>query len=242
MAGGRRHLSARRLPVWALILLLLSGCAKPLADVSPDFKSLRPTRIAVLPVKNETADLDAPIVFRILARAELADRGYALLDVPQIDAALREKGIEEAGQIDSLTPQEIGEALGADGLLYVTVLSYGRQVGVHLTMEGSFTLVEARTGQKLWFSEMSISDDILLEGGAALLLGELFGGRDKRKSREDALKMYLAIRAARNAQAVNRFRAHPIRREVFQTITLDMTKIYLLELLFSRSFSKLPRP
>jgi hypothetical protein len=224
------------------LFLLMAACATPLSEVSQDYKALKPTRIAILPVKNETADMDAPLVFRILARAELADRGYALTDFAQIDEALKEKGIEEAGQIEALTPQEIGESLGADGLLYITVLGYGRQVGVHLKVEGNFTLVDAKTGQKLWFSELSVSDDILLEGGTAVLMGELFGGKDKRKSRERALETYLAMRKALIAQAVNRFRAHPVRREVFKVITLDMDKIYLLELFFSRNFRKLPRP
>ena len=217
------------------LFLLLTACATPLSDVAQDFKSHKPTRIAVLPVKNETADMDAPIVFRILAQAELAD-------FAQIDETLRGKGIEEAGQIESLTPQEIGECLGADGLLYVNVLSYGRQAGVHLKVGGNFALVEAKTGQKLWFSELSVSDDIVLEGGAAVLMGDLLGGQDKAKSRQKAMETYLAMRQARNSQTIIRFRAHPIRRDVFKVITFDMDKIYLLELFFSRNFSKLPRP
>jgi len=234
--------SISRMFLWAPIFLLLAACATPLSDVSQDFKSLRPTRIAVLPPKNETADLDGPTVFRLLAGAELADKGYALIDFARIDEALREKGIEEAGQIESLTPQEIGEAVGADGLLYSTVLTYGRQVGVHLKMEGSFILVDAKTNQKIWFSELSVSDDILLEGGAAVLMGELFGGKDKKKSRERALETYLAMRKAMIAQAVNRFRSHPIRQDVFRVITLDMDKVYLLEIFFRRNFRSLPRP
>ena len=67
-----------------------------------------------------------------MAAAELADKGYGLADHGRIDQALQEKGIEEAGQIDALLPQEIGECLGVDRLLYINVLSYGRQVGVHL--------------------------------------------------------------------------------------------------------------
>jgi hypothetical protein len=238
----RMHLAMKKLFLWAPILLLLTACAAPLTEVAQDFKSLRPTRIAVLPVKNETADMDAPIVFRILAQAELADKGYALVDFSHIDQALREKGIEEAGQIDSLTPQEIGELVGADGLLYTTVSSYGRQAAVHLKLDGNFTLVDSKTGQKLWFSEMSVSDDIVLEGGAAVMMGELLGGKDKAKSRQRALEAYMAMRQARIAQAVNRFRAHPIKREVFRVITVDMDKIYLLEIFFSRNFGKLPRP
>jgi hypothetical protein len=236
------HPSRNKIFLWAPIFLLLAACATPLSEVAQDFKSLRPTRIAVLPVRNETADMDAPIVFRILARAELADKGYALVDFSQIDEALRGKGIEEAGMIEALTPQEVGEAVGADGLLYITVSGYGRQAAVHLKLDGNFTLVDSKTGQKLWFSELSVSDDIVLEGGTAMLVGELFGGKDKKKSREKALEAYIAMRQARIAQAVNRFRAHPIKREVFQVITIDMDKIYLLEIFFSRNFRKLPPP
>jgi hypothetical protein len=242
MMERRMHLSMKKLFLWAPILLLFTACAAPLTEVAQDFKSLRPTRIAVLPVKNETADMDAPIVFRILAQAELADKGYALVDFSQIDPALREKGIEEAGQIESLTPQEIGELVGADGLLYTTISSYGRQAAVHLKLDGNFTLIDSKTGQKLWFSELSVSDDIVLEGGAAVMMGELLGGKDKAKSRQRALEAYMAMRQARIAQAVNRFRAHPIKREVFRVITIDMDKIYLLEIFFSRNFRKLPRP
>jgi hypothetical protein len=238
----RMHLAMKKLFLWAPIFLLLTACAAPLTEVAQDFKSLRPTRIAVLPVKNETADMDAPIVFRILAQAELADKGYALVDFSQIDQALREKGIEEAGQIEALTPQEIGELVGADGLLYTTISSYGRQAAVHLKLDGNFTLIDSKTGQKLWFSELSVSDDIVLEGGAAVMMGELLGGKDKAKSRQRALEAYMAMRQARIAQAVNRFRAHPIKREVFRVITIDMDKIYLLEIFFSRNFRKLPRP
>jgi hypothetical protein len=224
-------------------LFFAAACAAtPLSEVAQDYRALRPTRIAVLPVRNETADLDAPIVFRLLARAALADKGYALIEPARIDEALREKGIEEAGQIEALTPQEIGECVGADGLLFANVLGYGRQAGIHLKVEGSFTLVDARTGQKLWFSELGVSDDIVMEVAAAALLGDLFAGQNKQKGRKSALETYLAMRQARVTQAVNRFQAHPIRREVFKVITVDMDKIYLLEIFFNRNFGKLPPP
>jgi hypothetical protein len=241
MMERQMHSSRNKIFLWAPIFLLLSACSAPLTEVAQDFKSRMPTRIAVLPVKNETADMDAPIVFRILAQAELAEKGYALVDFCQTDEALREKGIEEAGQIGALTPQEIGESVGADALLYTTVFSYGRQAAVHLKMDGSFTLIDPKTGQKIWFSELSVSDDIVLEGGAAMMIGELLGGKDKAKSRQKALETYLAMRQARIAQARNRFRAHPIKREVFRVITIDMDKIYLLEIFFARNFKQLPR-
>jgi len=186
---------------------------------------------------NETANLDAPVVFRILASAELADRGYALISPSLIDDVLRQQGIDEAGQLMALTPQEIGELVGADGLLYIKVMSYGRQVGVHIKMEGSFTLVNSKTGQKLWYSELSAMDDILLEGGAVMLGAELLGGKD---ARQKAMRAYLATRQARMVRAVAKFRSHPIRREVFRVITIDMEKIPLLDEFFLKNFRRLP--
>ncbi len=220
-----------------LLLVFTAACAAPLTNLHSDYASLKPTRIAVLPAMNETADLDAPLVFRILAQAELADKHYALVDFNTIDEALRSRGIQEAGQIESLTPQELGELLKADGLLYSRVLGYGRQVGVHIKMEGSFTLVNVRDGQKIWYSELGVFDDIALEGGVVMLGAELLGGKDARNK---AMATYLAMRQARIVQAVAKFRSHPVRREVFQVITADMEKIPLLDDFFSRNFRNLP--
>ncbi len=221
------------------ILLASAGCATPLAEVAHDFQRLKPKRIAILPVMNETSDLDAPLVFRILVKAELADKGYALLDFTRIDEALRSQGIQEAGQVESLTSEQLCELLNVDGLFYTRVLSYGRQVGVHIKMEGSFILVHAQSGQKLWFSELGVSDNIALEGGAVLLGAELLGGKDARKK---ATQTYLAYRAARVSKAVAKFRSHPIRSEVFRIITVDMEKIPLLDDFFTRNFRNLPPP
>jgi hypothetical protein len=227
---------------WNLVLisvfLILTACAAPLYELTPDYTALKPTRIAILPALNETSDLDAPIVFRLLARAELADKGYALIDFDRIDDGLQQQGIQEAGQIEALTPRKIGELIGADGLLYVRVLSYGRQVGVHIRMEGSFTLVDSRTGQKLWFSELGVAEDIVFAGGAVALSAELIGGKD---AREKAVKKYLAARQARIRRAVAKFRAHPLRRGVLRVITIDMDKTPLLDELFSKNFRNLPR-
>ena len=219
------------------ILLLTAACAAPLSNLDSNYSTSKPTRIAVLPAMNETADLDAPVVFRILASAEVADKGYALVDPGRIDKALAQRGIQEGGQIEALTPQEIGELVGADGLLYVRVMSYGRMIGVHLKMEGSFTLVHSKSGQKIWYSELSVSDDIALQGGALMLGAQLLGGRD---TQDKIMKEYSDYRKARIDRAVAKFRSHPIRREVFRVITVDMEKIPLLDELFSKNFRSLP--
>jgi hypothetical protein len=119
-------------------------------------------------------------------------------------------------------------------------MSYGRQVGVHLKVEGSFTLVNSKSGQKIWYSELSVSDDIVLEGGTVMLGAQLLGGKDK-SAQERIMKQYLAYRQARIARAVAKFRSHPLRQEVFRVITVDMEKIPLLDEFFSKNFRNLPR-
>lgn len=220
-----------------IFLLLTFACATPLTFLAPDYASIKPTRIAILPAINETADTDAPKVFRILAMAELVDKGYKLVDIDRIDEALKQKGIYEGGQIEALTAQEVGELLGADGLLYIRIMNYGRQIGVHLRMEGSFTLVNAKTNEKIWYSELSATDDIVLEGGMVLLGAELMAGKDRQKK---ATAAYLAYRKARIDRALAKFRSHPIRQQIFQFIKVDMDKIPLLDDFFSRNFRTLP--
>jgi len=104
-------------------------------------------------------------------------------------------------------------------------------------MEGSFTLVESRNGRKLWFSELGVFEDIVLEGGAIALGAELLGGKE---ARQKAIKTYLAVRQARINRAVAKFRADPVRREVFRVIIIDMDKIPLLDELFFKNFRNLP--
>lgn len=121
---------------------------------------------------------------------------------------------------------------------YSTVRPRRIAVGVHIKKEGSFTMVDSRTCRKLWYSEPSAADDIILEGGAWALGANLLDGKDAHKK---AMKTYLGIRQAHTARAVAKIRSHPLRREVFRVITIDMEKIPRLDEFFSKNFRTLPR-
>lgn len=76
----------------------------PVTDLTSNYAALKRTRTAVLPAMNETADLDAPTVFRFLPAAELADKGSALIEPSRIDEALGQRGVQKGGQIEALPP------------------------------------------------------------------------------------------------------------------------------------------
>lgn len=99
-------------------VFLFNGCLpKTPHTLVPDYQSRTPVSIAVLPVQNETVDMDAPKAFRPKIFNAIIDKGYVSPPITEIDQILAQKDIKEAGQLGALTPQEIGTCLNVDALL-----------------------------------------------------------------------------------------------------------------------------
>jgi hypothetical protein len=113
-------------------------------------------KVAVLPMDNESNDLDGPPFVRALMFDGLARRGFQLLLIPQIDAQLKTQGFTDGGQLRAATPQKIGEWTGADTLLYSTLESFDYiNIGYYAQRRVKVLakLVDAKTGEKLWEAE-----------------------------------------------------------------------------------------
>ncbi len=152
---------------WFLFLgiALAVGCAGGTpVNVAPDYKDRAPRSVAVLPVLNETVSLKAPEVFRPLLLNKLSQKGYETPSLSFIDGRLREKDIREAGQVNSLTFQELGKLLGVDALLYAYVTEFSTTYIVayaSMTVGARFELKDAKTGEKLWDSEKQVKESKL---------------------------------------------------------------------------------
>jgi hypothetical protein len=138
--------------------VLVFGCAPSKVYISKTF--LRPQRIAVLPMSNDTNDLDGPLFIRQLLIENLVRRGYVLVPPAEIDAKLKAQGFTDGGQLKATTPQKIGEWIGVDGLLYSTLEEFNYiNVGYYaqrvVKVQGQ--LVSAQTGEKLWEAERGFS-------------------------------------------------------------------------------------
>jgi hypothetical protein len=110
-------------------------------------------RIAVLPVSNETNDLDGPAFIRGLVQEDLAHRGASLVPLGEVDAKLKDNGFTDGGQLRAAKPSDIGQWLACDTLFYTTLVDFGYiNVGFYwqrkVTVVGR--LVDARTGNRLW--------------------------------------------------------------------------------------------
>jgi hypothetical protein len=174
----------RGLRRWTLICAVagLTACAASHVFVAPGY--IRPQRVAVLPMANDTNDLDGPGAVRQALFTLLASHGYVLIPLKEIDEKLKEQGFTDGGQLKAATPKELGEWLGVDGLFYSTLVDFNyillgfytqRSVTVHARM------VNALTGDKLWEDE---------KGFATRLVAT------KQKEAEQSLAAQMAVKFA----------------------------------------------
>ena len=113
-------------------------------------------RIAVLPMSNDTNDLDGPVFVRQALFNYLLQRGYQLIPLADVDAKLKAQGFTDGGQLKAATPQKIGEWVGAEGLFYSTLEDFNYILLGFYTqrkVEIKAQMVDAKTGEKLWEAE-----------------------------------------------------------------------------------------
>lgn len=88
-------------------------------------------------------------------------RGYETPPIAFFDGKLLQKEIREAGQINTLTPRELGKLLGVDVLLYTTVTEFSTTyllTYASMTVGARFKLLNARTGERLWESDHQVKE------------------------------------------------------------------------------------
>jgi len=105
-----------------LLAIMLIACGPSAKFVSPDYE--KPQTIALLPINNQTTDVNGAMVFRNLLYEKLRDKKYAkLLDIAVVDSLLNEQGITDGGQLTTISKEELFQALSVDGLLFLDLLA-----------------------------------------------------------------------------------------------------------------------
>jgi len=152
----------RRFILLVAAISVMGGCAihhMPLpTDPSNPLK-----RVALLPMKNDTDDVDGPNVVREKMAEALRNRSYVVMDVKESDQILRDRmGINLGGQLELTTPQKLGETLGVEGVLYGTLMDFDETtLGVYNAkkVRGTFRLVNTATGQPVWARGLGVKTE-----------------------------------------------------------------------------------
>ena len=168
-----------------LVLVFLAGCGgMPVMGPTPD--STNPIkRLAMLPLKNDTTDVEAPDFVREKLASAIQKRFYNVQPLEETDRILRDElGITMGGQLDMATTAQLREALQVEGLLYGTLMNFEETttglVNVR-KVRGKFKIVETNTDSVFWENGIGVKTQDTSGGAVGSLTGAVAnaGSRDE---------------------------------------------------------------
>jgi hypothetical protein len=146
----------QRVKLWPLvaITIFLCGCATapPQQDLS-QFHAEDPRSILVVPVTNQSVDVNAPDYFLATISEPLAERGYYVFPVNMVRSVLSNDGLSDANLVHQGDPRRLGQMFGADAVMYITIDQWNAKyviLSTKVTVALDYVLKSAKTGQVLW--------------------------------------------------------------------------------------------
>lgn len=147
-----RSRSLLRILCAASLAWILAGCATPPYDYT-NYRAHPPRSILVLPPLNESTDIHGTYSCLSTVTYPLAEMGYYVFPVAEVDLFLKENGLPTPGEMHQVPLQKVREILGADAVLYLTLKQYGTKyvlISSVTTVQVEGKLVDTQTGLVLW--------------------------------------------------------------------------------------------
>ena len=139
--------------VFILVVLVLSGCAtRPAAPENSPFYEANIRSLLVVPVVNNSLNVDAPNYMLSTLTIPLAEKGYYVFPVNTVKVVLEQEGFYEAAVIHQQDSAALAALFEADAILYVTINRWDAQYAVFstvVTVDFNYRLV-SRDGQEIW--------------------------------------------------------------------------------------------
>ena len=147
---------------WIVLgLSLLAGCAAQTPkDETSAFQLAAPSSILVLPVVNESVDVDAPNYFLSTISVPLAEKGYYVFPVHTVKTVLEGEGLYDANLVHSADPVQLSDMFGADAILYVTINEWEAQyivISTTVTVSFTYRILSSQTGEELWTANKTMT-------------------------------------------------------------------------------------
>lgn len=209
ISGKHRSSQTRRtvpwlFPILILTVLLAAGCATKAPVSSPSFNQPvsfinPPKSIAILPFVNKTPNTEIADILRIVFYCHLSAHPFKDVELHVVDERLRTLGHENAEQLQSVPPQELGQLLGTDAVILGEVTKYERLfLGVYsqFSMGASISVVDTRSGRVIWKDKYTAR---IHEGGLPLTIFEIpFVSIRSGMNLSDSVKIRAADELSRN--------------------------------------------
>ena len=134
-------------------MLALTGCVTKKPYDYTNFRAHPPRSIVVLPPINQSTDVRGTYSYLSTVTRPLAEMGYYVFPVAEVDELMKENGLPSAGEMHQVPLDKIGQIIGADSVLYVTLKKYGSKyeiISSVTTVAADAKLVDVKTGLTLW--------------------------------------------------------------------------------------------
>jgi hypothetical protein len=154
-------------------LLLMAGCAAPKPYDYTNYREHPPRSILVLPPLNESTDVKGTYSYLSTVTRPISEMGYYVFPVAIVDQFLKENGMPTAGEMHQVPLNKVSEIVGADAVLYVTLLQYGSKYQVINSaniVRVKARLVDTKTGVLLWEGAGAAQQN---SGGSGNILADL---------------------------------------------------------------------
>jgi hypothetical protein len=155
----------RRLSAIAVILiaLFLSACTT-LPAIKPDPANSIKT-IAVLPLVNNTNDVDGPFVVRTLLAARLGGYFYTVKSLEETDLILKDQmGVTLGSQLEMATSDQLCEKLNIDAIIHGSLEDFSQKItGIYNSkrVRMRLKLESCKTGAGVWKNGVGVKREVL---------------------------------------------------------------------------------
>jgi hypothetical protein len=116
------------------------------------YREISPRSILIVPVVNQSLDVDASNYVLSTLSVPLAELGYYVFPINTVKVVLEQEGLSEPEQVRRMEAPKLAALFGADAVLYVTVKRWDAQYAViatSVTVEFEYEMT-SKDGRKIW--------------------------------------------------------------------------------------------
>lgn len=163
-------------PIHFLVLMvgsaMLTGCVTTSPYDFSRFHEEKPRSILVLPVVNNSVDVQAPTSVLSTLPKVLAEKGYYVFPVNTVKTLLEYEGLYEPAVIHDKPTSELTDLFHADAVLYLTIHEWTSRYAVLATttvVDFEYVITDAN-GNRLWNARkiLTYTPDSGNSGGGAM--------------------------------------------------------------------------
>jgi len=141
------------LPLLGFLFLSLGCAAAPPKKDYTAFRAADPRSILIIPVVNNTTNVEAPGLFLSTLPIPVAERGFYVFPVNMVKGVLENEGLSDPNLVHTADTARLCNLFGADAVLYVSIEAWTAKymvINTEVTVEFDYVMKDGKTGDTIW--------------------------------------------------------------------------------------------